>query len=376
MKLSYIFFYIIIFQKLSFILSITSYNSYQAIKENKLNAVYRIDSKDNNYSLKMEKNNLQFVNSKEGKEELFRITPIKDNTYFIIYRPSSKYLGINNKEEIELYNKDDNNDITEKIKWNFINVNNDVYILQNCYNKKYMEIKNKKERNKNIYYPICSFDLNINKLNDIGKAFKFSFFKICEEVHLKPEHIPIIENEPVDILIKYIDLTDPNLKREGIKQIQKDFDNEELRYCVRSILQYIPWIRKIFILMPNEKVKYFKPYEEINNKIVYVKDKDMLGFDSANSVVFQLNLYNMKKFGISDNFILIDDDYFFGKPIKKTDFFYYDEKQKKVFPSVVTDDPCELIKGNVLEEYNKLYRRKSSINPHSFNGWKIFIRKL
>jgi len=371
MKLSNNFLFLIFLIKISFELSFPFLNSPSVTKVNQLNAVYRIDSLDNNYSLKMEKNNLNFVKSKEGKEELFRIVSIKDNIHYIIFRPSNKYLGINDKGEILLYNKDNINDLTEKIKWNFISINQDEFILQNLHNKKYLEMKVKKDRSKNIYYPMCSSDININKIENIGKIFKFYFFKICEEVHLKPEHIPIIENEPIDILIKYIDLTDTNLKREGIKQIKKDYDNEELRYCVRSILQYIPWIRKIFILMPNEKVKYFKPLEEISNKIVYVKDKDMLGFDSANSVAFQLNLYNMKKFGISENFILIDDDYFFGKPIKKTEFFYYDEEQKKVFPSVVTDDPCQLIKNDVLEQYNKLYRRKSSINPHSFNGWKI-----
>ena len=371
MKLSNNFLFLIFLIKISFELSFPFLNSPSVTKVNQLNAVYRIDSLDNNYSLKMEKNNLNFVKSKEGKEELFRIVSIKDNIHYIIFRPSNKYLGINDKGEILLYNKDNINDLTEKIKWNFISINQDEFILQNLHNKKYLEMKVKKDRSKTIYYPMCSSDININKIENIGKIFKFYFFKICEEVHLKPEHIPIIENEPIDILIKYIDLTDTNLKREGIKQIKKDYDNEELRYCVRSILQYIPWIRKIFILMPNEKVKYFKPIEEISNKIVYVKDKDMLGFDSANSVAFQLNLYNMKKFGISDNFILIDDDYFFGKPIKKTEFFYYDEEQKKVFPSVVTDDPCQLIKNDVLEQYNKLYRRKSSINPHSFNGWKI-----
>ena len=40
--------------------------------------------------------------------------------------------------------------------------------------------------------------------------------------------------------------------------------------------------------MPNEKVKYFKSPEEIKDKIVYVKDKDLLNFDSASSPYFNL----------------------------------------------------------------------------------------
>lgn len=121
--------------------------------------------------------------------------------------------------------------------------------------------------------------------------------------------------------MKYIDLNDKDLKREGINQIYKDYDAEELRYSLRSIFQYIPWIRKVFIVMPNEKVKFLKPYDEIKDRIVYIKDKEFLGYDSANIFAFTFNLHKMEKFGISKNFIYMEDDYFLGKPLNKTDFF-------------------------------------------------------
>ena len=81
------------------------------------------------------------------------------------------------------------------------------------------------------------------------------------------------------------------------KRIKKDQDNQELKYSVRIILQNIPWIRKIFILMPNEKVSCFKPKEEIEEKIVYVNDQDYLGLNSCSSPTLQFNLYKMKNFG-------------------------------------------------------------------------------
>ena len=84
----------------------------------------------------------------------------------------------------------------------------------------------------------------------------------------------------------YIDLRDKSLKRKGIKQIYKDFDNEELRYSIRSILENIPWIRKIFILMPNEKVRYFKPANIIKEKIVYIKFLEIPNF----SILYKLNV--------------------------------------------------------------------------------------
>ena len=113
----------------------------------------------------------------------------------------------------------------------------------------------------------------------------------------------LLDMELIDAVIKYIDLTYKKLIREGIKQINKDIENGEIKYCVRSILINIPWINKIYIIMPNEKVKYFKEYEEIKEKIIYIKDKEFIGFDSASSTVFEFNLWRLKNFGYSAKII-------------------------------------------------------------------------
>ena len=159
---------------------------------------------------------------------------------------------------------------------------------------------------------------------------------MIDEAKFEPKNLEIINSEEIDVVVKYIDLTDKSLKREGINQIYKDNDNEELRYSLRSIFQNIPWVRKIFILMPNEKVRFLKPIEEIKNKIIYIKDKDLLGFESANIHSFTFQLYKLEKFGVSKNFIYMEDDFFIGKPLKKTDFFYYDNNKKKVLPYLLT----------------------------------------
>ena len=88
--------------------------------------------------------------------------------------------------------------------------------------------------------------------------------------------------------------------------------------------------------MPNEEVKFLKNINEINEKIIYIKDKDFLGYDSANIHSFTFNLYKMKKFGISQNFIYMEDDFFVGKALKKKDFFYYDEEEKSIVPYILT----------------------------------------
>ena len=180
-----------------------------------------------------------------------------------------------------------------------------------------------------------------------------------------------IEEEPVDVVIKYIDLSDKTLNRAGIHQIKKDEDHEELRYCIRSIFENIPWFRKIIIVMPNNKVKYYKSPEKIKEKIIYIKDKDVIGFDTASNLNFHLRLWNLSQFKVSENIILMDDDYFIGKPIKKTDFFHYDKNLKKVLPNVVSVDFRKLNKKNIYKEYESYFALKDNIDPHTANGWKM-----
>ena len=221
--------------------------------------------------------------------------------------------------------------------WKIIKKENNYFIIQN----------------KNLCYLIIkSFKLSCENIT-LEKASKFNLIKIYEEVRLNNNDIDIIENEPIDVLIKYIDLKDPFLKRKGIHQIKKDYENEELRYCIRSIIKYIPWVRKIFIL------RYFKDYDLIKDKIIYVKDKDLLGYDSSNSYAFQFRYYKMKNFGISNNFITMDDDYFIGGPLKKYDFFYLENN--KVVPAIVTNKFIEISKNTAIMKLN-YYKDKINKN--------------
>ena len=119
------------------------------------------------------------------------------------------------------------------------------------------------------------------------------------------------------------------MDRNDFDQINKDKQNNELKYSLRSILKNIPWVRKIFIIMPNEHIPYLKEKEEIKDKIIYIKDHDLLGLDNSSPPSFQFNLHKLKEFGLSENFILMDDDYFIAQPLSKSDFFM--KKKVKFF---------------------------------------------
>ena len=336
-------------------------------------AYYRIDSTYNGYSITIQDEQVQIKMHKKGDSQNFIIKQYDSNSYYIESRIDSKRIGVNDNNELIIYNKDDNAN-NEKMLWIITlyetkddDNNYNQYRIQNKFNLNYLEIS---EINETHSYLNCS--LKNFEESEYYKAV-FNFVKIFEIIDIKPDHLAFIENEPIDIVIKYIDLTDKNLNREGIIQIKKDEDNEELKYSVRSILKYVPWVRKIFIIMPNEKVRFFKPIEEINDKFVYVKDKDLIGFDSANSAVFQFNLFRLKQYGLSENFIYMDDDYFFGKELKKSDFFYYDEETKKVLPFIITHDYKEMDYNETINYYNKLFDMRKQLDSHTFWGWKLSI---
>ena len=251
--------------------------------------------------------------------------------------------------------------------FSFLEQGKDIYLIQSklgCYLN---------DLNSNID---CSF-------NEITKYHNFLLLKIFSEVDKEnKQDLLLIEKEPIDVVIKYIDLEDPSLKRENIKQISKDEQHDELRYSIRSVLQNIPWIRKIFILMPNERVRFLKSPELINDKIIFVKDKDLLGYDSSNIHAFQFRLWKLKEFGLSDNFIVMDDDYFIGKPLNKSDFFYV--QNNTVVPAIIATDYYVHTSKTFLGEYNYIkknlekYRTQSSgIFMYSvYNTYLFFIEKF
>ena len=280
--------------------------------------------------------------NKENRNIIIDKEQNSDNKYFnIFHMSSSNYIGVkgdaNSKYSIVATYK-----MFEKVfityEWNFIKIEENTFLIKNkagCYLKE--------ERN-NI---ICT-----EKINPFNY---FHLLKLYSEVSISKKDELILEKEPIDVLIKYIDLNDTNLVREGLHQIKKDVDNEELRYSIRSILTNIPWVRKIFIVMPNEKVRYFKDYEQINEKIVYVKDKDLLGYDSANSHAFQYRFWKMKQFGLSDNFIYMDDDCFIGKPLNKSNFFYVENN--KVVPAIINTKFEVHTELSDSREYEKLKKK-------------------
>ena len=281
-----------------------------------------------------------YVSSTFHINNFFRITKKEINLIETFYNiePTEKKieLSVTETKNLMFSNEDGIHQL-----WNIIKVDEDNFIIKNI---------------DNCFVLIDGVNVFCQDIPDY-KATKFKFIKIYNEDNENTNYkkYELINKEPIDILIKYIDLRDPNLKRNGIHQINKDYDNEELRYSLRSIFDNIPWVRKIFILMPNEKVRFLKDYNLIKEKIIYVKDKDFLGYDSSNYNAFLFRYWKMKNFGISDNIIVMDDDCFFNNKLKKTDFFHV--QKGKVVPTIITSNFLKINHKYALDNYEFYEKR-------------------
>ena len=368
--LSSFFFTICLLNILNIINASTKSNNISNFEE----GVYNIISVQKYVSISFNtKKELKFKKENLGHNSLnFRIKFIdsKSNIMTLQHLMTESYLGI----EINKTNNENNIIILmNKEKYEFENTSF-LFVLEEIeYNTFLIKSKLGCYLYENNYNILCSFQPN-------AKHHYFYLLRLFSEVNKEnKQDLEKIEKEPIDVLIKYIDLSDPSLKREGIKQIIKDEQNEELRYCVRSILKNIPWVRKIFILMPNERVRFFKSPELINEKIIFVKDKDLLGYDSSNIHAFQFRLWKMKEFGMSDNFIAMDDDYFIGKPMNKSDFFYV--QNNTVVPAIIATNYQVHTKKTFANDFNFAKNNLKKSRPQSstvfmysvYNTYSFFI---
>lgn len=96
-------------------------------------------------------------------------------------------------------------------------------------------------------------------------------------------------------------------------------DNEELRYSLRSIWKFAPFVNHIYIVTMNQVPKWMQAHPKIT--IVDHKDifNDWSNLPTFNSQAIESNLHHIP--GLGEYFIYFNDDVFLGKPVSPSDFF-------------------------------------------------------
>ena len=138
----------------------------------------------------------------------------------------------------------------------------------------------------------------------------------------------------IDLVYLWVDGNDPEwqAKRNAffgrkVENSSSNFNgryvnNDELKFSLRSVERYAPWIRKVFIVTDNQKPKWL---DISNPKIQIIDQNDILPDKSLpcfNSNVLEHFLYKVPN--LSEHFLLSNDDMFFNKTVLPTTFFAKD----------------------------------------------------
>ncbi|XP_050410392.1 N-acetylglucosamine-1-phosphotransferase subunits alpha/beta isoform X1 [Patella vulgata] len=97
-------------------------------------------------------------------------------------------------------------------------------------------------------------------------------------------------------------------------------DNEELRYSIRSVVRYAPWVRHIFIVT-NGQIPHWLNMD--NPRLTVVTHEELFPnkthLPTFSSPAIEAHLHRIN--GLSDKFIYMNDDVMFGQEVWPDDFY-------------------------------------------------------
>jgi len=100
--------------------------------------------------------------------------------------------------------------------------------------------------------------------------------------------------------------------------IQRFRDNDELRFCLRSIEKHAPWVRKIHIVLARNSPAPAWLNSD-SSKLNILNERDILPSVQPNSETKKMGYHRIK--GLADRFVTCDDDMFLGRDAFLMDFF-------------------------------------------------------
>ena len=181
----------------------------------------------------------------------------------------------------------------------------------------------------------------------------------------------LTNNINIDIVYLWVNGNDPKWKEKRKKyRLDEDFepgrfsDNEELKYSLRSIDKFAPWINKIFIITDNQVPDWLNTTHQ---KIRIVDHTEIIPAEYLpcfNSNVLEIFLYKIPD--LSEFFLYANDDMFLGKPAKPSDFFV------SKIPIIRSFHLLKILKFYIIEFLN---RKNKSQYFHFLNNAKQLVKQ-
>ncbi len=142
----------------------------------------------------------------------------------------------------------------------------------------------------------------------------------------------------IDAVITWVDGSDPQLAAKRERYLSNAdtplHDNgtnphrwvcsDELNFCLRSIANHAPWVRKIWIVTDGQIPELNGLSDAIADKITIIDHRDIFaGYENAlptfNSLSIETMLWRID--GLAEHFLYFNDDVFLTAPTQPNDFF-------------------------------------------------------
>ncbi len=140
---------------------------------------------------------------------------------------------------------------------------------------------------------------------------------------------------PIDVVYTWVDGADPAWRAQkaqflgvdapdsGIDEDTADLarfqSHDELRYSLRSIEQYAPWVRHIYLVTEGHRPSWLV---DDHAKLTVVPHKAIIDaqfLPTFNSHVLEAHLHRIA--GLSEHYVYFNDDVLLSRPLQPSDFF-------------------------------------------------------
>ncbi|TWG25820.1 stealth conserved region 3 domain-containing protein [Actinoplanes teichomyceticus] len=196
---------------------------------------------------------------------------------------------------------------------------------------------------------------------------------------------------PIDVVYTWVDGGDPAwLARknaalaengwaggnEQAANLSRYISRDELRYSLRSLHMYAPWVRRIFLVTDDQVPAWLNTEHP---KVTVVSHKEIFGtagrLPTFNSMAIETRLHHIE--GLAEHFIYMNDDVFLGQPLQPG-FFFTATGQTRFFLSTyrvdgglpVADEPPVMAAGKnnraiIEREFGRRVAYKMKHTPHA-----------
>ncbi|MGW2210571.1 stealth family protein [Streptomyces sp. NPDC001781] len=212
-----------------------------------------------------------------------------------------------------------------------------------------------------------------------------------------PEFLAALPDDhlfPIDVVYTWVDDADPVWRRNrerarghltsgGTTALHEQAANDsrytsrdELLYSLRSIHQYAPWVRDIYLVTAGQRPSWLRTdvpgLRVVDHREIFT---DPSALPTFNSHAIESQLHHIP--GLSEHFLYLNDDVFFGRPVEPGHFFHPNGltkffQSKALIPSgragagdLPVDAAGKNSRGLIAQQFGTVISQKMKHTPHA-----------